>query len=270
MRPTLHRFLLLTVNLLVGLNAIVAGAFFIADPSGRLIGMPLDVLRYAPFSTFLVPGLVLAFVVGGSAMYAALRSWQRRGGVPSLVAGTLLFGWILIQMVMLRDINGLQLFCLGCGGAQLGLGLSAPVAKGGRELARRFLAHPRIALIGLSSNPDDFSHAIRKELEAKGYEVVGVGKGTTLASVPNPPKAALLMVPAAASLQVVRDCVAAGVEAIWFHRGAGAGAASPEAVAAARAAHMLVVTDACPLMYVGDGLHGTHRWVHEHGAASTG
>lgn len=266
MHPALHRFLLLTVNLLIGLSAVLAGVFFVADPQGGLIGMPLDVLRYSPFPTFLVPGLVLGFVVGGTSLHAAVRTWQRRGGLPSIVAGGVLIGWILIQMLMLRDINGLQVFCLGSGLAQIGLGWIAPVADVGQERARAFLTHTRVALIGLSRNPADFSHAVRTEMETKGYEIVGVGKGTTLASLPNPPKAALLMVPAAVSLDVVRDCAAAGVEAIWFHRGAGAGAASPEAIAAARAAGMLVVTDACPLMYLGHGLHGVHRWVHEHGA----
>lgn len=270
MRPRLIRFLLLVVNLLVGVNAVLAGTLFVVDPSGGRIGMPLTVLRYAPFDSFLVPGLVLGLVVGGLSLRAAMRTWQHRGALPSLVAGAVLIGWILIQMGMLREVNGLQLFCLGCGLAQIGLAVLLPTSTTTADRARRFLQHRRVALIGLSRHPEDFSRAVARELEAGGYDVVGVDRTTPIQELPAPPKAAILMVPAGAAAGVVDQCVAAGVEAIWFHRGAGAGSASPEAVAKAEAAGLLVVTDACPLMYLGHGsrMHGAHRWMREHSGAS--
>jgi len=71
---------------------------------------------------------------------------------------------------------------------------------------------------------------------------------------------ALLMTPPAATEQVVRDCVEAGVARVWMHRGAGRGAVSPAAVAFCRERGIAVVEGACPFMFLpGAGLvHRAH------------
>jgi predicted CoA-binding protein len=56
------------------------------------------------------------------------------------------------------------------------------------------------------------------------------------------------MTPPARAEEVVRDCVAAGVREVWFHRGAGAGAASPEALALCASSGVHAVKDLCPFM----------------------
>jgi uncharacterized protein len=59
-----------------------------------------------------------------------------------------------------------------------------------------------------------------------------------------------------------REALAAGVRRLWFHRGAGAGASSPEALAACRAEGVEPVTDLCPFMALPEA-----GWIHRlHGA----
>lgn len=47
---------------------------------------------------------------------------------------------------------------------------------------------------------------------------------------------------------VARDALRAGVRKVWFHRGAGAGAATPAAIALCRANGVEPVHDLCPFM----------------------
>jgi predicted CoA-binding protein len=67
-----------------------------------------------------------------------------------------------------------------------------------------------------------------------------------------PPDAALLLVPAARAEDAVRDCLAAGVRRIWFHRGAGPGSASAAALALCRENGVAVVQGLCPFMALPD------------------
>ncbi|HEX7622817.1 MAG TPA: CoA-binding protein [Anaeromyxobacteraceae bacterium] len=130
------------------------------------------------------------------------------------------------------------------------------------SLAQEFLGAKRIALIGASRNPRDFSRAVMKELLARGYDVVPVnpaggeigGRATfaTARDVVPAPEAALLMTPPSRTADAVADCLAAGVRRIWLHRGTGAGAASPEALALCRAFGVEPVTDLCPFMVLAD------------------
>jgi predicted CoA-binding protein len=124
------------------------------------------------------------------------------------------------------------------------------------ERARAFLACRRLALVGASRDPRSFSRTVQRALVARGYDVVAVnpaasGDAGSVARVSDArpaPEAALLMTPPAHSAEAVRDCLAAGVRRIWFHRGGGAGSSSPKAVALCRAAGVEPVVDLCPFM----------------------
>ena len=55
---------------------------FVVEPSGRLMGMTEATLARSPFRSYLVPGIVLFAVVGGTqalAAWAELRRWPRAG-----------------------------------------------------------------------------------------------------------------------------------------------------------------------------------------------
>lgn len=137
--------------------------------------------------------------------------------------------------------------------------------------ARRFLALGRIAVVGVSRDPRDFSRAVLAELARRGLDVVAVSPhldpgvavegrpaARRLADVHPPPDGALLLTPPAATDAAVRDCVALGIRHVWMHRGGGPGAATPTAVALCRDAGVALVTDLCPFMAL-EGVSLPHR-----------
>jgi uncharacterized protein len=142
------------------------------------------------------------------------------------------------------------------------------------EEARAFLASRRIAVAGVSRSEGDFSRMVLRELARRGHDVVAVNPVLAevdgrrcfprIQDVEPPPDAALLLTPRARAEEVVRDCLAAGVRRVWFHRGGGPGAASDAALALCRASGIEVVRDLCPFMALPDAafphrLHGFLR-----------
>lgn len=58
------RNILLILLGLLGLGAIFGGGSMIVSPNGAMLHIPLSLLDHSPFRTFLVPGLILFFVLG--------------------------------------------------------------------------------------------------------------------------------------------------------------------------------------------------------------
>lgn len=138
--------------------------------------------------------------------------------------------------------------------------------------AARFLAQPRITIVGASDQKGNFGGAVYRALKAHGHDVVAVHPDAhridgdpsfpDLASVPGSLGGVLVMIQAPEAVAVVRRCLAAGVRHVWLFRGIGGpGALSDEAVALCREGGIDVVEGACPLMFlepVGLG-HRIHR-----------
>ncbi|MBI5067399.1 MAG: CoA-binding protein [Deltaproteobacteria bacterium] len=137
-----------------------------------------------------------------------------------------------------------------------------------RDRARAFLELNRIALVGVSRDPRDFSRVVLRELLQRGLDPVPVNPTLAeaegrrcwarIGEIAPPVKGALLLTPPAQSAEVVRACLEAGVRELWLHRGAGAGAATPEALRVAREAGVEPVTDLCPFMAL-EGAGWLHR-----------
>lgn len=131
-----------------------------------------------------------------------------------------------------------------------------------------FLAHKRIAFVGLSTNPADFSQAVKKELEQHQFDVVGVnpkhpegtGWASTIEEISPPVEGAFIMTPKSATRDVVEQCVRAGIKRVWLHHGVGAGSVTPEAVDLAQQRGLSVVAGECPLMFLehADKAHRAH------------
>jgi hypothetical protein len=97
---------LLAVELFVGLLAVPGGVMLIVNG----LGMSRAVLAHSPFDSFLIPGLLLSVVVGGSLLGAAWSVWRRHLLAPmaSLGAGFVLLGWIVVEAAMVHVGRELQ------------------------------------------------------------------------------------------------------------------------------------------------------------------
>lgn len=112
--PELRGFLKYVALFLLALNGI--GAFIgsipmILDPSGITSNIQLRYLEHSPFSDFLIPGIVL-FVCNGLlstiAFVVLTFNWRFHGWLVFL-QGIVLTIWIIVQVIMLREFNFLQL-----------------------------------------------------------------------------------------------------------------------------------------------------------------
>jgi len=131
---------LIILQFLLGLGAAISGGLLILGPDGHLMQMPLLMLRTTPFSTFLLPGILLFFFVGIYPLAVAYclfarPSWSWPNLVnpikqmywawaASLAAGVAVITWISVQMLMFGSVNVLHLLYLGWGVAIILLTLS--------------------------------------------------------------------------------------------------------------------------------------------------
>lgn len=97
-----------------GLSALVgAGMAIVADGAG----VPPEYLANSPFSSFLIPGLILGLVVGGTQLAAAttVLMKHRRGLLLSAIAGFGMLIWIFAELAILGEYSPLQTayFALG-------------------------------------------------------------------------------------------------------------------------------------------------------------
>ena len=135
-----------------------------------------------------------------------------------------------------------------------------------------FLAQHRLAVVGASEDSRNFGNTILHELKAHGYDTVAVNpnvntiEGETcypnLASVPGDIDGVVIVVKATSAPDVIRDCVARGINRVWLFRGLGGpGALSDEAVQLCQDNHIEVVAGACPLMFLEPvgWFHRAHR-----------
>jgi hypothetical protein len=109
---------LLAVSLFHALSAVGGGiGMVVADG----LSMPKSMLADSPFSTFLVPGLILAVVVGGTQTVAAVRLFQRRQSALlwSAVAGFGMMIWIISEIGFIQTLMWAQLIYVVSGLLQL-------------------------------------------------------------------------------------------------------------------------------------------------------
>ena len=125
---------------------------------------------------------------------------------------------------------------------------------------QEFLGEKRLAMIGVSHNPRDFTRTLFQEFQRRQYDVVPVNPDVTevagqhcyahVGDIQPAVEGALLMTIPAVTEQVVRECHAAGIRHIWMYRGTGAGAVSADAVKFCEANGMSVVAGECPFMFL--------------------
>lgn len=94
----------------VGITAAISGLLLVLYPDGKIIHLPLTLLQFTPFPDFLIPGIILALVVGGVHLISAYNIVFERPEryAWSLWAGILLCGWLIVQIFLIRGANVLH------------------------------------------------------------------------------------------------------------------------------------------------------------------
>src|SRR5258708_5362777 len=67
-------------------------------------------LLHTPFHSYMVPGLVLLIAVGGSSLVALAAVLGRfiEAGMLALFAGFMMLGWVVIQIIVIKEFDWLQ------------------------------------------------------------------------------------------------------------------------------------------------------------------
>lgn len=115
---------LIVLHVLLGVGAVISGGLLMAAPDGRLMQMPVSMLRYSPFANFLIPGAILFTLLGVYPLGVAYGLWKRPGwrwpdeinpfkGIHwswagSLAAGAVVVIWIVVEVIMLRAFEFLH------------------------------------------------------------------------------------------------------------------------------------------------------------------
>ena len=128
----------------VGIGALAGGLAGMLNPLEPM-GIPAETLQHAPFSTFLIPGIILFTVIGmgnmGGLIMSVLR--PRFSGYSSCIAGGALAIWIVVQCVMFRDVVMIHIIYLIIGIVQGLLGSAVLV------IYRQFPASLVMRILGI-------------------------------------------------------------------------------------------------------------------------
>ena len=96
----------------LGLSALAGSIPMIRDPSGDSMGIPLSLLRYSPFESYLIPGIILLAADGLLALGVLWVVLRRIGryGLWTAFQGCVLLGWLVVECWLLRTVMWLHYF----------------------------------------------------------------------------------------------------------------------------------------------------------------
>lgn len=107
----------------IGTGAVSGGLLLVLDPGGETLGTPIELLDGTPFTTFLVPGIVLLVVNGLGSIVGSVASFIRHrwAGELAMALGVFLTMWITVQVYWMEPhwLHALY-FALGVLEAALG------------------------------------------------------------------------------------------------------------------------------------------------------
>ena len=107
-QPAWQRIILLIVLGYEGLGALTGGGLLVAEPDGRLMDMPVEIM-HGVFSNFLIPGIILTGlgILNTTAFVAVLRRTRIDWLLTSLGLGGLTI-WFIVEIVILKDFHWLH------------------------------------------------------------------------------------------------------------------------------------------------------------------
>ncbi|TGA98884.1 hypothetical protein E4665_06030 [Sporolactobacillus shoreae] len=114
-------YVLIVLHFLLGIGAFIGGGLLILAPDGSLLSMPLSLLKYSSFHSFLIPGTILFLVLGVYPLLVAIFliiekpfsaadvfnlykethwAWSH-----SLYIGFILIVWLTVEIYILQGIG---------------------------------------------------------------------------------------------------------------------------------------------------------------------
>ncbi len=137
---------------------------------------------------------------------------------------------------------------------------------------RNFLAQKRIAMVGVSRNPKDFSHKLLDEFVSCGYDIVPVNPNTSqinglpsfarLEEVTPTPDAVLLMTSQEVTEEILRTWKS-GIRRVWIYGTNGKSKVSSIATSQLQSMGVTVIHGECPFMFLNNsaGIHRFHGFL---------
>ena len=129
-----------------------------------------------------------------------------------------------------------------------------------KEAAAEFLSQKRVAVTGVSRNPETHSsNVVYKRMRDRGYQVFAVNPNAQevegdvayhdLASIPGGVDAVVIGTRPEIADETMRECAELGIGHVWMHRGPGAGSVSTTATEYGRRHGIKVIDGGCPCMF---------------------
>jgi hypothetical protein len=131
MKSKTARNILLFLLAFLGIGAVFGGGVLIISPDGKLLGMPLFLLENSPFSSFLIPGIILFTILGLVPIYTIFALLKKPKSelaerinffadmhwawTYSIYIAFALIIWIQVEMIFLRAVHWLHSFYMFIG-----------------------------------------------------------------------------------------------------------------------------------------------------------
>ena len=120
--------ILLFIN---GIGALFGGWGLIGDPTGTSMGWTTAMLQHSLFNDYLIPGIILFTANGLSSLIIAFFTIRKNSFYPQLIMiqGYILSGWIIIQILMIRQVHMLHFICGIIGVSLISAGIALIVSR---------------------------------------------------------------------------------------------------------------------------------------------
>src|SRR3989338_1022657 len=135
-----------------------------------------------------------------------------------------------------------------------------------------FLSCKRIAVAGVSRNPNHVGNGIFRRFRELGYEFFpdnphaaeeeGVAAFSDVQSIPGKVDGLMIATRPDVAVDLVRQCAKCGIQRVWIHRGLGTGSVSDASVREAKTLGLTCIAGGCPFMYC-EPVDVFHRYMHK-------
>jgi len=129
-----------------------------------------------------------------------------------------------------------------------------------KELIQNILRYKRVAVIGVSRNPRDFTRTLWTAFRVRGYDAIpvhpeqelveGIPCFANIRAITPKPDWALILVPKIRRKDVLEDCLAAGIRLVWIFGIRGKKDVGDDLLRLCEQRNIEVVAGFCPFMFL--------------------